>query len=655
MSASTNGEASGADAVPNFSDSALANLTSRIQQGFQKDSKPETKPKPGKKEKNNKDQKPKKDQANGPQQQLKPDNTTNKGQKRDRKGEPVVEQKQASGKQEKKGKNVKDDETLRQEILAFGGTEDDYNLLAGVDSDSEYGNSGNNSEGAEEEALRNEMARMMKGFNPNFVMPELPKKEAKPAKEKMKKAEAEKPQPQKQEKTSSPTEEEAAKPAQQKQKEVKEKKEQKEKQQKEKQQKEKEQKEKKEKEAQKPQKKEEKKENANKTEKAAAPKKEQALKAKNSRFMIEPRPDWHATELPSIAPATHARVAARHVIDQVHEYANSLLEAENKEYSATQDSSTHKFYSTIVTTGTLSDKTSALTLAIQESPLHNTKSLDSLVGLAKKRSRAQAVEVLRSLKDLFAQGDVLPSSRRLRAFHQQPALVSAFADKRYWSDRDPLPGDITKAHLVYWAYEDYLKEQYFEILKILEVWCNDEIEFSRSRAVSYVFELLKEKPEQETNLLRLLVNKLGDPNKKIASRASYLLLQLEQAHPLMKLTVINAIEADILFRPNQSQHAKYYAVITLNQTILSRADEKVAAKLLDIYFGMFVSLLKPAKQQQQKWRKDKKKSKAQNQKEAQKEAEKGQAQEAELREKLVAGVLTGVNRAYPFMSENTER
>jgi hypothetical protein len=33
---------------------------------------------------------------------------------------------------------------------------------------------------------------------------------------------------------------------------------------------------------------------------------------------------------------------------------------------------------------------------------------------------------------------------------------------------------------------------------ILEIWCNDEIEFSRTRAVSYVYELLKEKPEQET-------------------------------------------------------------------------------------------------------------------------------------------------------------
>lgn len=321
-------------------------------------------------------------------------------------------------------------------------------------------------------------------------------------------------------------------------------------------------------------------------------------------------------------------------------------------------SSSHKFYSTIMTSGTLSDKISALTLAVQESPLHNTKALENLIGLGKKRSRAQAVEVLRSLKDMFAQGTLLPSDRRLKAFANQPSLVAAFqggAGSR-WSERDPLPGGLQPIHLIVWAYEDYVKEQYFEVLKILEVWCNDEIEFSRSRAVSYVYELLKEKPEQEFNLLRLLVNKLGDPSKKIASRASYLLLQLEQAHPLMKPTIISSIESELLFRPHQSQHARYYAVITLNQTVLSTKEEKVALQLLDIYFSLFVTLLKPTKEQKiqsdqkrGKFGKGGKKSQQKNTK------VKGQDPEDELREKVISAVLTGVNRAYPFSQSDSDR
>jgi ribosome biogenesis protein MAK21 len=323
----------------------------------------------------------------------------------------------------------------------------------------------------------------------------------------------------------------------------------------------------------------------------------------------------------------------------------------------TSSSSSHKFYSTIMTSGTLSDKISALTLAIQESPIHNIKALENLVGLSKKRSRTQAVEVLRSLKDMLAQGTLLPSDRKLKTLANQTSLVAAFHNSgNKWTEGDPLPGGLQPAHLIVWAFEDYLKDQYFEILKVLETWCNDEIEFSRTRAVSYVYELLKEKPEQEANLLRLLVNKLGDPGKKIASRASYLLLQLGQAHPVMKATIIKAVE-EFLFRPGQSLHAKYYAVITLNQTILSSKEEKVAVQLLDIYFPLFVTLLKPTKvdKAERNSKQHGKFGKKDKMKGAKAATTKPEEHDDQLREKLISAVLTGVNRAYPFTSSDTGR
>lgn len=365
------------------------------------------------------------------------------------------------------------------------------------------------------------------------------------------------------------------------------------------------------------------------------------------------------TPLPSIPTRKQVDNLPRVLIDRVHEHAKSLLEKDTAMYNEAQQasaSSSHRFYSTIMSSGTLSDKISALTLAVQESPVHNTKALETLVGLGKKRSRTQAVEVLRSLKDMFAQGTLLPSDRRLRAFANQPLLEAAFNSVgNRWTERDPLPGGLQNSHLVLWAFENFVKDQYFEVLKILEVWCSDEIEFSRSRALTYVFELLKEKPEQEANLLRLLVNKLGDPSKKISSRASYLLLQLQQAHPLMKKTVITSVE-EVLFRPGQAQHAKYYGIITLNQTVLSSKEEDVAGHLLDIYFSLFVALLKPAKHGKGKpGKKQVETGPKKNNRKAQEEAEKGVAQEQEMQEKLVSAVLTGVNRAYPFTSSDTER
>lgn len=365
-----------------------------------------------------------------------------------------------------------------------------------------------------------------------------------------------------------------------------------------------------------------------------------------------PRSDWYNSPLPPVAGAKSMNALPRHLVERIHEQAKVLLLEENAKYAEAQKtsaSSSHKFYTTIMSSGTLSDKISALTLAVQESPLHNTRSLETLVGLAGKRSRAQAVEVLRSLKDMFAQGTLLPSDRRLRSFANQPGLVAAFQGAAgRWTERDNLPGGLQASHLMLWAFEEGVKEQFYEVLKILEVWCNDEIEFSRSRAVSYVYELLKEKPEQEANLLRLLVNKLGDPGKKIASRASYLLLQLEQQHPLMKPTIIKAVE-ELLFRPGQSSHAKYYAIITLNQTVLSMKEQQVAMQLLDIYFSLFVTLLKPAPKAVPQGKHGKGRGKGKN------EPAKGQAQDDEMREKLTSGVLTGVNRAYPFTDADSDR
>ena len=346
---------------------------------------------------------------------------------------------------------------------------------------------------------------------------------------------------------------------------------------------------------------------------------------------------------------------------ELYEYATSLLESENTKYAASNmsASSSHKFLSTIMASGTLEDKISALTLLVQESPLHTMKAFESLLGLAKKRSRNQALMAVAALKDLLGQGVLLPADRRLRAFSKQPALVRALeSHQSIWRTGTPLPPGVQKGHLIVWAFEDWLKKQYFELLKILEGWCADEVEYARSRAITYVWELLKDKPEQEENLLRLLVNKLGDTDRKIASRTSYLLLQLQITHPAMKSIIIKSIESESLFRPGQSAHAKYFAIITLNQTILGVKEQEIANKLLDIYFGLFIQYLKPKQTVAEKEDLPKVNTAGQLQrgggkpgKMALKKAkakEQVTVAEEELREKMVAQVLTGVNRAFPF-------
>jgi ribosome biogenesis protein MAK21 len=312
-----------------------------------------------------------------------------------------------------------------------------------------------------------------------------------------------------------------------------------------------------------------------------------------------------------------------------------------------------------MTSGTLEDRVSALTLVVQESPVHTMKAFENLVGLAKKNSRDQAIMALGALKDLLGAGVVLPPDRKLRAFGRQPALLSALSGKTaVWETGEELPGGIQDVHLICWAYEDWLKRTYFDLLGVLERWANDEVMYARNRAVTFIWELLKEKPEQEENLLRLLINKLGDTEKKVASQASYLLLQLQVTHPLMKSIIINAIESELLFRPGQSSHARYYAIITLNQTVLSQKQKDVANKLLDIYFSLFVGLLKSDKSAKEKAEAPKMAPNGQLQggggkpgKAAMRKAKMQEAAEEskeDLNKRMTAQILTGLNRAFNF-------
>ena len=374
--------------------------------------------------------------------------------------------------------------------------------------------------------------------------------------------------------------------------------------------------------------------------------------------------EWHSVELP-LLPAESSRGLPVELAECIHAHAKALLDAENNAYQFQHRSATsaHQFYSTIMSSGTLSDKISALTLSIQESPVHNLKALETLVTLAGKRSRSQAVEVLGALKDLFGPGALLPSGRKLRNFASQPGLSAAFTPlKHKWKATDPLPTPITEVHLISWAYEHWLKSIYFEVIKIIESWCNDEVVFARGKAVDYVAQLLREKPEQEANLLRLLVNKLGDSDKKIASKTSYNLLQLQIPHPLMKSTIISAIESGLLFRPGQALHAKYYAIITLNQTTLSTKQINVTKQLLNIYFSLFTQLLtKPTatptdliainKNGQVQGGGGKLGRKAQKKLALQ---ERSTATDDQLREKVISAILTGVNRAIPYTNTNDE-
>ncbi|CAG8472750.1 26787_t:CDS:10 [Racocetra persica] len=286
---------------------------------------------------------------------------------------------------------------------------------------------------------------------------------------------------------------------------------------------------------------------------------------------IKPIRHWYTIELPPLSTNLPEVKLSDARISSKYDAAKQLLKTENDQYEANpvlHHSFDRTFYTTMLKSGTLKDKISTLYVLVEESPIHAVHALDTLMTMTKKNSRDEAVQAIDCLMNLMLE-TILPN-RKLKYFRDQPLNDPKVSDK----------------HLIVWAFEDYIKNYYYELLRVIE------------KMISIVFSLFKEKPEQEQNLLRLLINKLGDKERKIASKTSYLINQIFEVHPLMKLHIIKEIEQLILF-PTANERSLYYGVITLNQIILTKNDT---------------------------------------------ETERGDIVDS----KLVAAILTGVNRAYKF-------
>ncbi|KAI0278455.1 CBF/Mak21 family-domain-containing protein [Russula brevipes] len=421
-----------------------------------------------------------------------------------------------------------------------------------------------------------------------------------------------------------------------------------------------------------------------------------------ARLLIPATPGWFDF-LPPL-PNTSKPVASRSTSNLLAllDHATSLHASELARLSAVPNAaggsaSDQAFLRNILTGGTLSDRLSALTLMVQSAPLHNIRALESLKNLAergrsgvsasregekgkgKTAGREDRLKAARAVMDWWVGGGA--PNRKLRYFRDQPLLHP----------------DVTDQHLIIWYFEDWLKKFFFSYLQILEAFSQDPLPYVRTQSLPLIATLLRSNPEQEQNLLRLLVNKLGDKEASICARTSYYLLHILQEHPAMKTVVIN--EAMMLVMrptspPSHSQpntdtrfsggdqkpiprqeknmwrtHAQYYAAITFNQIVLStsEADRGSARKLMTVYFNLFRGIVsdrvsEPADDANPTMEEssDKRKGKVNKISKRKRKEVRGAAGFVEVQDsnaKLLSAILTGINRALPYArsgGDNTE-
>ena len=302
--------------------------------------------------------------------------------------------------------------------------------------------------------------------------------------------------------------------------------------------------------------------------------------------------------------------------------------------------------------GTLSDRVAAMSMVVQESVVHNFNTLTSLVAMTKKRGSREAHLAIEAVRDLFA-SHLLPSNRKLQMFHNHPLDHSG----------------VTPVHLVWWKFESDLRDTYSEFINNLQDGAQESLPYFKRACIQAVQELLSKKPEQEKRLLFVLVNKLGDPDRKIGANVVFMLQQIIREHPGMKISIVNELRA-LMFRERVSERAQYYSLVFMTEIPLMRGtDSDLSKTMIKLYIRMFTVVIGETKFRDEEnyvenLKKKKKKARWGENGPSRSTSKKGKGSFRDKRKKknvsvsktavgdsktkLIRALLQGINRAFPY-------
>ena len=271
------------------------------------------------------------------------------------------------------------------------------------------------------------------------------------------------------------------------------------------------------------------------------------------------------------------------MISKLYAYAEKAYETEVENYNTANKNNTEKqWLQTVLKTGVLTDKISAYSVLLQESPVQNLSALESLISFVNLKSRRPCMMSLDALQNLF-QEHILPGDRKLVKFKEQPHRQLQILSSGNKDTKDK--------YLIIWLFEDKLKTAYKKFLQSLNEVSKDSIEKTRIKVMGIVLSLLVGSPEQEQELLSRLVNKLGDPVRAVAAKAIHQISKLLEAHQAMTPIVMEEVE-HLLYRPNVSPKAQYYGICCLTQLLLSNENPEMANRLIKTYFSFFKASIK---------------------------------------------------------------
>ena len=232
----------------------------------------------------------------------------------------------------------------------------------------------------------------------------------------------------------------------------------------------------------------------------------------------------------------------RRLADEIYNHEVSLSRSAASNSSSDQQKD-EKWVENTMKRGTLKDRIAAMSVVASMDCIHKLYALDMLLDLAgcgvdsnghnnvpNSRIGQMASE---ALADLFI-NTLLPGDRKLVSLEQRPL---------YQYEKKTLSPRI----LLLWRYEEMMKLRYASYLqRYLGRTLAGEDELSKKNALVTASSLLKEVPEGEDVLLTLIVNKIGDPGKKIASAAGHQLRGVLEEHPVMVNVVAREVSSSLM-------------------------------------------------------------------------------------------------------------
>jgi ribosome biogenesis protein MAK21 len=368
------------------------------------------------------------------------------------------------------------------------------------------------------------------------------------------------------------------------------------------------------------------------------------------------------------------------LIRRFRSMADSFYQNEMVQFSQKQDRKTNsddRWVENTMRKGTLKDRIAAMSVTVSSDPIHKFYALEGLLsmvgcssnggkngGKANSRVAQLAAE---ALDDLFI-NIFLPSNRKLLTLSQRPLCryeCSSSGSSHHKDETTSGSKQKKSSHktlspkiLLLWRFEEMIKEKYDLYLRQYMVQTlQDGAEQQKVATLQSAARLLSSVPEGEAKLLDMMVNKIGDPDKKTAAAAGHQLRTVLQSHPNMQTVIAREVQ-QLAHRPRLSPKALYNCIVFLNQLQLKRPEieqctidhdeEKqnknsvthqsstLPASLIKTYFRLFEVAVH---------QKDKHSSKASKSTNDDAGAMKG---------RLLSALLTGVNRAHPYLPEKDQ-